>query len=286
MLQSYSFPWSGRHPINQDALLLLGEFSWRDPVRATNGILSLFLQHDTRWQSSSSWMSGRELDMDDITAHFMPIVDLATGNVVGYEALARRIRNGVVELPEAWLGDVLSDPEKSRRLGAGMLLEAANALHRLPDGIYVAVNFEIGDLRVGNYFDVRQQADLDALAHRIVIEISERAAMTADAVEAAAFARRLGARIALDDVGAGSARLMALVDLEPAFIKLDASITKRLEEAKIAKLVRFLCDGASSFGARIICEGIETPIIADLARASGAASGQGYLFGKPGPLPD
>ena len=221
------------------------------------------------------------MDMDNITAHFMPIVDLATGDVVGYEALARRIRDGVADPPESWLGEVLLDSDRSRQLAERMLFEAADALRRLPEHMYVAVNFEIGDLRLGRYADVRRQAGLDALAHRIVMEISERRALTPEAAETAAFARQLGARIALDDVGAGSARLLALVDLEPALIKLDISITKRLQEEKIARLVRFLCDGARSIDAKVICEGIETRAVAEAALAAGASGGQGYFFGKP-----
>lgn len=224
--------------------------------------------------------------MDDIVAHFMPIVDLSTNQVVGYEALARRLRNGKAEPPGSWLDEILVDQEKSRALGARMFREALKRLKMLPDDIYIAVNLEVADLRLGAFENVRNAADFDTLVRRLVIEISERNAVTADAIEAAAFARQLGARIALDDIGAGSARLMALIDLEPAFFKLDASITRRLPDPRVAKLVRFLSAGAKVLGAHIVCEGVESQDLALLARNSGVACGQGYHFGKPGPLLD
>ena len=221
-----------------------------------------------------------------ITAHYQPIVSLATGDILGYEALARRVRaDGTTELPGAWLTEMLSDAGQSRRLGATMLGAAATALRSLPEHIYVSVNLEVADLRAGNFVEAREEHGLDELAHRLVIEVAERESITQHAIEAAALARSLGARIALDDIGAGSARLSALVDLQPSYLKVDASITRRLTEPGIARLVRFLVSGAETLGASIIVEGVEDEAIAAAARDAGASAGQGYYFGKPGPLP-
>lgn len=224
--------------------------------------------------------------MDRIIAHFQPIADLASGRILGYEALARRVGTaGTVDLPGDWLDELLADREQARQLGETMIGEAVAAARVLPEDVYVSINLEIADMLAGNFEEVRREHDLDAVAHRLVVEVAERDVLTPQAVEWAAGARALGARIALDDVGAGSARLAALVDLEPSYLKLDASITKRLGEPAVARLVRFMSAGARTLGADLIVEGVEEAAIAEAARKAGAVAGQGWLFGKPRPLP-
>jgi len=224
--------------------------------------------------------------MDRFIAHFQPIADLKSGRILGYEALARRVADdGAVDLPAAWLTELLADREQARRLGTTMIGEAAAALRALPEDVYVSINLEIADMLAENFADVRREHSLDAIAHRLVVEVAERDVLTPQAVEWAAGARALGARIALDDVGAGASRMAALVDLEPTYLKLDASITRRLEEPGVARLVRFISAGARTLGAHIIVEGVEQEAIAEAARKVGAIAGQGWHFGKPGPLP-
>ena len=223
--------------------------------------------------------------MNRFIAYFQPIADLKSGKILGYEALARRVRaDGTVDLPGAWLTELLASREEARQLGATMISQAAAAVRSLPEDVYVSINLEIADMYAGSFDDVRREHDLDAIAHRLVIEVSERDALTPQAVEWAAGARALGARIALDDVGAGASRMAALVDLEPSYLKLDASITRRLEEPGVARLVRFISAGARTLGAGLVVEGVEESSIAAAARKAGAIAGQGWHFGKPGPL--
>mgnify|MGYP000465867859 FL=1 len=224
--------------------------------------------------------------MDRFIAYFQPIADLRSGKVLGYEALARRVgADGEVELPGTWLTELLADREQARQLGATMIGEAVAAVRLLPEDVYVSINFEIADMFSGNFIDVRREYDLDALAHRLVVEVAERDALTPQAVEWAAEARDLGIRIALDDVGAGASRMAALVDLQPSYLKLDASMTKRLEEPGVSRLVRFMAAGARTLGADLIVEGVEEATIALAARKAGAIAAQGWHFGRPGPLP-
>lgn len=224
--------------------------------------------------------------MNRIIAYFQPIADLKSGRILGYEALARRVgADGTVDLPGDWLDELLADREQARQLGETMIGEAVAAARVLPEDVYVSINLEIADMLAGNFDDVRREHDLDTVAHRLVVEVAERDVLTPQAVEWAAGVRALGARIALDDVGAGAARLAALVDLEPSYLKLDASITKRLGEPAVARLVRFMSAGARTLGADLIVEGVEEAAIAKAARKAGAVAGQGWLFGKPRPLP-
>jgi len=104
-------------------------------------------------------------------------------------------------------------------------------------------------------------------------------------VEGLADLRRLGARVAIDDVGAGFASLRHILRLAPDIVKLDLSLTHGIEDdpnvhALTEALVRF----SENTGALITAEGIETTSELRLLRMLGIDHGQGYLLGRPGPL--
>lgn len=224
--------------------------------------------------------------MDNIIAHYQPIVSLDTGEVLGYETLARRLKSDrTIETPGAWLGELLANEDDALKLALTMLGEAAAAARSLPDDVYVSLNLEIADMLIGNFQDAQQEHGLQAIAHRLVIEVAEREALKSHAVEWSKAARDFGARIALDDFGAGVSRMTALVDLEPSYLKLDASVTQRLGEPRIARLVRFVTAGARTLGVDVIVEGVEDAATAKAAREAGAVAGQGWYFGRPAPLP-
>jgi EAL domain-containing protein (putative c-di-GMP-specific phosphodiesterase class I) len=90
----------------------------------------------------------------------------------------------------------------------------------------------------------------------------------------------------VDDAGAGFASFRHILQLAPDVIKLDASLirqidTRRQSRALAAALVRF----AQETGCRIVAEGVETQAELDVLRALEVDKVQGYLLGRPGPLP-
>lgn len=94
------------------------------------------------------------------------------------------------------------------------------------------------------------------------------------------------ARLAVDDAGAGCAGLRHILELRPQFVKLDVSLVRHIDtdaarQAMVARMAHF----ASNTGCELIAEGIETEEeVTELIRL-GVPLGQGYLFGKPAPLP-
>jgi EAL domain-containing protein (putative c-di-GMP-specific phosphodiesterase class I) len=121
---------------------------------------------------------------------------------------------------------------------------------------------------------------------RIVVEVTEHAAITdyPKLRSAIAALRRGGARLAVDDVGAGHASLRHILQLDPDVIKLDVSLTKeiqtqRTQRAMASALVTF----AQEVGASVIAVGIETEAELAVIRELGVPLGQGYYFGRPDP---
>jgi len=96
--------------------------------------------------------------------------------------------------------------------------------------------------------------------------------------------RRLGARLAVDDAGAGYASMTHVVELEPSLVKLDISLVQEQPEVEQGRIMAAVLAHAEATGATILAEGIETLEHLEQAQALGAMLGQGWYFGRPGRL--
>jgi EAL domain-containing protein (putative c-di-GMP-specific phosphodiesterase class I)/ActR/RegA family two-component response regulator len=222
----------------------------------------------------------RAIDERRFELVFQPIVDLSTSRAVGVESLAR-FADAPVQGPDAWFAD-------ADRVGLRSELElitARIALTRLADvapPAYMAVNLSPATVPY-----CRGLVD-SSTAKRLVIEVTEHAAVEdyealADQLDPL---RARGARLAVDDAGAGFASLRHALKLAPDFIKLDTSLITGIDHdrgrrALAAGLIAF----ARELHAEIIAEGIETLGELQALRALGVHYGQGYYLAAPGPLP-
>ncbi|MBV1848711.1 EAL domain-containing protein [Catellatospora tritici] len=128
----------------------------------------------------------------------------------------------------------------------------------------------------------------EALRHLdLVIELTERGIKNpAEVFRFVARAREYFGRLALDDVGADPTSLTMMALVRPDVIKLDRSLIQARQETWTRSyVINTALTVAANTGAAVLAEGIETPEHLKVARAMGAHLGQGWLFGKPGPLP-
>jgi EAL domain-containing protein (putative c-di-GMP-specific phosphodiesterase class I) len=209
---------------------------------------------------------------------FQPIVELASNEVVGYEALTR-FTDG-------------SNPEvvftEANAVGLGVEMETAalraalSAAEALPGSAWLNLNasaeliLAIEPLRTV----------LGASRRRLVLEVTEHTAITDFSAFRAAM-EALGPKVefAVDDAGTGFASLRHIVELRPTFVKLDRSLMAGLESdnARQAMIVG-LCHFAHVTGCRLIVEGIETESELTVLRDLSIELGQGYLLGRPRPI--
>jgi diguanylate cyclase (GGDEF)-like protein/PAS domain S-box-containing protein len=218
---------------------------------------------------------------------FQPIVDLDSGAVVAYEALARGPR-GALENPNdlfaaARASGVLAELDAACRTAA---FRAAVA-QGLSDPMTVFVNVEpevLDDAPVDDLLAIAQQAPGGL---RIVLEITERAlaARPAELLRTVQRVRELGWGVALDDVGADAASLAFMPLLRPDVVKLDLSLVQMRPSPAVAEIMNAVNAYSEKTGALVLAEGIETPEHLVVARALGARLGQGWLFGRPSPTP-
>jgi EAL domain-containing protein (putative c-di-GMP-specific phosphodiesterase class I) len=129
----------------------------------------------------------------------------------------------------------------------------------------------------------------DGPANRVVLEITERASLerVKDVKAKLSELRRIGFRIATDDLGAGYAGLTSFATLEPEFVKLDMSLVRDIDRNHTKEaLVRSMASVCKELGMMVVAEGVETPQECDRLVALGCDFLQGYLLAKPGkPFP-
>ncbi len=206
---------------------------------------------------------------------FQPIVDLATGEAMGYEALTRFDSGQRPDLcfAEAWT--VGLGPE----LELATLAAAIEAARQLAPGLWLDLNVSPRLLADPE----RLRTILWAADRPIVLEITEHEVI--EDYEAVRRAIRLlgrDLRLAVDDAGAGVANFGHIIDLRPDFVKLDISLVRRVNanlgrQAMVVGMRHF----SRTAGCRLIAEGVETADEARTLRALSVEFGQGYLFGHP-----
>lgn len=231
------------------------------------------------------------LSKNAIRSVYQPVVELDTGAVVGYEALARGPK-GALERPDvlfaaARRGRRLAELDRACRAAA---IAGANAVG-MGDPLTLFVNVEPGAA-----YDAFTPLGLTSAsfagdggdgAQRIVVELTERA-LTADPTQLLQLVARIRARgwgIALDDVGAERDSLALLPLLRPDVIKLDLRLIQQRPSADTAEIVSAVNAEAERSGTAVLAEGIENEEHLAIARGLGATLGQGWMLGRPGPLP-
>src|SRR4051794_20389093 len=209
---------------------------------------------------------------------YQPLVELSTGRLIGFEALSR-FNSEQQRTPDAWFN-------QAARCGRGLALEMATikaalaSAHNRPAGTYLSLNFSPSALGSPKLMSVLPRNMSD-----IVVEVTEHELASEDGAleEGLAKMRARGARIAVDDAGAGYAGLNQVMRVQPDVIKLDRSLIEGVhsDSAKSA-LVEFFVMFARRVGASVCTEGIETLDELRTLINLGVTYGQGYLLGRPG----
>jgi EAL domain-containing protein (putative c-di-GMP-specific phosphodiesterase class I)/CheY-like chemotaxis protein len=216
---------------------------------------------------------------------YQPIVRAADRSLFGYEAL---LRSEEKALPHP--GAILDAAERLGRLhdlGRSTRAAACAPLAQAPPTCALFVNLHSSDLMDDALLS--SKSPLSAVANRVVLEITERASLerVQDVTAKLAELRRMGFRIAIDDLGAGYAGLTSFATLEPEFVKLDMSLVRDIDSNHTKEtLVRSMASVCRELGMLVVAEGVETPQECELLVALGCDFLQGYLLAKPGkPFP-
>ncbi|HEX4322044.1 MAG TPA: EAL domain-containing protein [Acidobacteriaceae bacterium] len=233
----------------------------------------------------------RALGQGEFVPYFQPLVVLQTGQLAGFEVLARWKHPELGIIPpekfiplaekDGWIGDLTQE----------ILRQSFSSASFLPDSLELAVNISPVQLRDLSLPRLIQDvaAETRFPLKRLVLEITESAVM--DNLEYAQTIgndlKSMGCRLALDDFGTGYSSLLHLQSLPFDELKIDrsfvGSMTDRRDNRKIVAAVVSL---GQSLGLTTVAEGVETEEQAEMLLWLGCDIGQGWLYGRPLPAED
>jgi EAL domain-containing protein (putative c-di-GMP-specific phosphodiesterase class I) len=232
------------------------------------------------WRTDAGSLAERfDSALSQLFMMYQPIVTASSS--FGFEALVRT-GESTFRGPD----QLFSAAERLGRvqeLGRAIRALVSADIARAPQDSVVFVNLHANDLTDGELYS--PQAALSAHAKRVVLEITERKSLDGvpDVRNRLVELRKLGYRIAVDDLGAGYAGLACFNLLEPEIVKLDMSLIRGIDSeprkhALVESMVR-VC--LHDLGMQVVCEGVETIQERDVLVSLGAPLLQGYLFGRP-----
>jgi len=233
----------------------------------------------------------RALERDELRAHFQPIVDLATGDAVGMEALIRweHPQRGLIS-PDQFI-PLAEETGLILPLGTWMLEHALAQLQEwrrvIPEAqdLWVAVNISPRQLTDPDFIHKvsRALAESGVPPDNLHLEITETAVMRSLDVSTSALdaLRDLGVHLIIDDFGTGYSSLARLKRLPVTALKVDRSFVDGLgRDSSDLSIVDAIVKMADSLALGVIAEGVETLEQLEILQSLGTPMGQGYLWSR------
>ena len=231
---------------------------------------------------------------EEISVHYQPEFDIATGRLIRFEALARWTHSTLGTISPGKFIPIAEESGLIVSLGAHIMeracAEAVNWQSLSPQPVQVAVNVSsLQFMRETFVEEVKGVLSRTGLAPRLLqIELTESVMLTGPerAAEIIKTLRSLGISVVIDDFGTGYSCFSYLPRLPFNALKIDRSFVKELDSRVETKaMIQSLVALAKNLSMQVIVEGIETPEQLSLIRKLGANEVQGYLLGKPTPEP-
>ena len=231
------------------------------------------------------------LEHGQFVPYFEPQVDLSTGEIVGFEALARWIHplSGVIG-PDVFI-PVAEEIGLIGRLSDQVIGEALRKAASWDPAIKISVNISPSQLADGWLAQriVKTLAETGFPAERLVVEITESSLFTdVDIARGVVTSlKNQGVRLALDDFGTGFSSLAHLRSLPFDIIKIDRSFVTNINaKRESSAIVRAVTTLAAALRVPVCVEGIENEESYRTVVRLGCQIGQGWYFGKPMPAED
>jgi EAL domain-containing protein (putative c-di-GMP-specific phosphodiesterase class I) len=228
---------------------------------------------------------------DGLTMVVQPIVDVRTGLAHAYEALARFSQPRADGSPLHWFS-LAHELGQRPALERACLRGALELFVRRPPGTSLSVNLSAPVL-----LEAETMAMLEAVGSGLpgdlaglIVEITEETLVRSDMELLSAIEplRARGAKLAVDDMGAGYSGLRQITSVLPSYLKLDRSLVSGIDgDGERAALVGALAGYSKQVGSLLVAEGVETEAELHAIRRLGVPLVQGFYFSRPGaPWPE
>lgn len=264
--------------------------------RGCSAIFSSAMAEDFDRQARMLDIARAAIAANELIPHYQAKVSLATGRIVGFEALARCKQAGAPPLLPEKFAHAFTDGKLAADISRQMLAQVLDDVRHWVDiGAafgHIAINSSATDFKSDDF----AERLLDAIDSRgldpamIELEITEGVFLGRGAEQvtrALALLNARGVRVALDDFGTGFASLTHLKKFPVDVIKIDRSFVAGVAtNPDDATIVRALIGLGKSLGIETVAEGIETVEQASFLRRHGCNLGQGFFYSAPAPAAD
>ena len=272
-----------------EELLFRADLALYQAKAAGGGCIRLFepeLEANLRYRQALEQALRSAIEHNELDVHFQPIVDIATREVVGYEALARWTHLLHGEIAPGTFISIAEETGLIIALGALILELACAAAVTWSSRQRVSVNISPAQL---HRVDLAEQiadtlARTGLAATRLELEVTEGLLMddSEQVLDTLQAIKLLGVRIALDDFGTGYSGLGYLCRFPFDKLKIDQSFIRKMETDPGAQaVVKAVLALGESLHLQVTAEGVETETQAGMLQAIGCHQAQGFLFGRP-----
>jgi diguanylate cyclase (GGDEF)-like protein/PAS domain S-box-containing protein len=223
---------------------------------------------------------------DELDVHYQPIVDLATGEICGMEALMRWRHPELGMVSPAEFIPVAEESGLIGPLGEWVLRRACHQIARWRRDnptLTVSVNVAARQLRDTAFPEVVRSAIDDAKLPpgTLILELTESSSLD-DSLGTLRLLNELGVRLAIDDFGTGYSSLSYLQRLPIDVLKIDRSFVRDVDDVpRAAAIVDAIVRLGQALGVRLVAEGVEQTGQAGALQNQGCQLAQGYLFAAP-----
>lgn len=228
------------------------------------------------------------IHQQSIFIEIQPKINLHSGSITGFEALARWELNNERIPPDTFilLAETSGLITKLDLLVAEKVAQAIQKMTKAGVSYPIAINASAPDLLHNDYrhklFEILDEYHINP--NQIELEITETKAMRDYHVIAPQLRSmiEMGMKVSLDDFGTGYSSLAYITDLAATGLKIDRSFIQKLTQSEAdEKVVDMILHLGRFFDLDVIAEGIETPEQAERLKQMNCPSGQGYLFARP-----
>lgn len=272
---------------------------WADLVRradlavlsakqAGRGCVKLFtpdLEQRAKWHHQITVALRSALVQQEFSVVYQPQLDLAQGNITGFEALLRWTHPELGAIGPDTFIPLAEQLGEIHKLGRWVLRQACREALTWPREITVAVNASPLQIATQDFAQtvasILQQEGLSP--HRLEIEITEKMLLKPAAAQQIRALVDLGVGIALDDFGSGYSALSYLNQYRFSKIKLDQSFFRVPPHRVSTSLMKILIGLGQALAVPVVAEGVESRSVCDALKEQGCTAVQGFLISKPVP---
>ena len=247
-----------------------------------------------RTQMQTKIQSG--IDNQEFVPYYQPIVDLASGNICGAEALARWHSESGMVSPLDFI-PIAEESSMIKAIGQQILFQACRDTRKAidkkqwPENFQLHVNVSVNQLSCPDFVDIVSSVlkTTQLPANNVTLEITESRIIDSapTTLDNLIKLRQMGLGIAIDDFGTGYSSLAYLHALPFTCLKIDRTFINRLTEEDLdSSVVAAIVNITKGMKTNVVAEGVETATQAKLLSALGCNQVQGFYYSRPLPLED